>query len=336
MRRGAQGRAQTVGVQGLRHRLHAGDAHRHLHGLLRGGLRGLLQLRAVREAAALARGTSVTTNFSEDQVGERIEAMRRRPQRFRDERVTMAHGAGGKASRALVEGLVVPLLANPALEQLSEQEQRTDLVGAAIVDTDRAVDRRIFRIDHQLEGIAGLRIAPRIGRSKALLPGQVQQVLINNTALYISSLLLFGNGGFEMNIATTTGIVFLLIGLLALISVGLFPAELILQRLLAWQAIVLLVLFIGAQWEGLAVTLLWIAVAVLLFVWGIVNKRSWPRLAAIVLIGITLGKLIIFDSASFSTIQKIISFLVIGVLLLLFSFYYQKFNLIDKEAGGQK
>jgi hydrogenase expression/formation protein HypE len=62
----------------------------------------------------------VTTNFSEDQVGERIEAMRRRPQRFRDERVTMAHGAGGKASRALVEGLVVPLLANPALEQLSD------------------------------------------------------------------------------------------------------------------------------------------------------------------------------------------------------------------------
>jgi len=62
----------------------------------------------------------MTTNFSEDQVGERIEAMRRRPQRFRDERITMAHGAGGKASRALVEGLVVPLLANPALEQLSD------------------------------------------------------------------------------------------------------------------------------------------------------------------------------------------------------------------------
>jgi uncharacterized membrane protein len=179
-------------------------------------------------------------------------------------------------------------------------------------------------------------IAPRIGRSTALLPGQIQQVLINNTALYISSLLLFGNGGFEMNMAATTGIIFLLIGLLALVAVALFPAELVLQRLLAWQAIVLLVLFIGTQWEGLAVTLLWIAVAVLLFVWGIINKRSWPRLAAIVLIGITLGKLIIFDSASFSTIQKIISFLVIGVLLLLFSFYYQKFNLTNKETGREK
>lgn len=62
----------------------------------------------------------MTRQISEDQVGERIEAMRRRPQRFRDERITMAHGAGGKASRALVEGLIVPLLANPALEQLTD------------------------------------------------------------------------------------------------------------------------------------------------------------------------------------------------------------------------
>jgi hydrogenase expression/formation protein HypE len=62
----------------------------------------------------------VTRQITEDQVGERIEAIRRRPQRFRDERVTMAHGAGGKASRALVEGLIVPLLDNPALAALSD------------------------------------------------------------------------------------------------------------------------------------------------------------------------------------------------------------------------
>ncbi|MDX6213215.1 MAG: hydrogenase expression/formation protein HypE, partial [Frankiales bacterium] len=60
------------------------------------------------------------TQHTEEAVGARIEAMRRRPQRFKDDRVTMAHGAGGKASRALVEGLVVPLLANPALEALSD------------------------------------------------------------------------------------------------------------------------------------------------------------------------------------------------------------------------
>jgi len=58
--------------------------------------------------------------WSEEQVGDRIEQMRRRTPRFRDERITMAHGAGGKATRALVEGLVVPLLDNPALAQLSD------------------------------------------------------------------------------------------------------------------------------------------------------------------------------------------------------------------------
>jgi hydrogenase expression/formation protein HypE len=37
-----------------------------------------------------------------------IERVRAKPLRFRDERVTMAHGAGGKATQALVEGLLVP------------------------------------------------------------------------------------------------------------------------------------------------------------------------------------------------------------------------------------
>ena len=45
VRRGAQGRAQAVGVQGVRHRVHAGDPDRHLHGLARGRLRRVLQLR---------------------------------------------------------------------------------------------------------------------------------------------------------------------------------------------------------------------------------------------------------------------------------------------------
>jgi hydrogenase expression/formation protein HypE len=37
---------------------------------------------------------------------------------FRDLKVTMAHGAGGKATRNLIEGLVLPALASPALHEL--------------------------------------------------------------------------------------------------------------------------------------------------------------------------------------------------------------------------
>lgn len=58
--------------------------------------------------------------FTESEVIQRIEDMRRRPPRFTDERIIMSHGAGGKASRQLVEGLIVPLLDNPALALLSD------------------------------------------------------------------------------------------------------------------------------------------------------------------------------------------------------------------------
>jgi hydrogenase expression/formation protein HypE len=37
-----------------------------------------------------------------------IERVRAKPLRFRDDRITMAHGAGGKATQALVEGLFAP------------------------------------------------------------------------------------------------------------------------------------------------------------------------------------------------------------------------------------
>jgi hydrogenase expression/formation protein HypE len=83
----------------------------------------------------------VAEGVTEDQVGERIEQMRRRPQRFRDERITMAHGAGGKASRALVEGLVVPLLANPALEQLTDAGLVTVGTSRLALTTDAFVVR---------------------------------------------------------------------------------------------------------------------------------------------------------------------------------------------------
>lgn len=65
--------------------------------------------------------------FTETEVIERIEDMRRRRPRFIDEHITMSHGAGGKASRQLVEGLIVPLLENPTLASLGD---------AALLHTD--------------------------------------------------------------------------------------------------------------------------------------------------------------------------------------------------------
>jgi hydrogenase expression/formation protein HypE len=49
-----------------------------------------------------------------------IETARAKRHKFRDERVTTAHGAGGKATASLIEGLLVPAFANPALESLAD------------------------------------------------------------------------------------------------------------------------------------------------------------------------------------------------------------------------
>jgi len=44
----------------------------------------------------------------EQEALELIERVRSRPLKFRDARITMAHGAGGKATQALIEGLLAP------------------------------------------------------------------------------------------------------------------------------------------------------------------------------------------------------------------------------------
>jgi len=57
----------------------------------------------------------------EQQVLDRIERARRRPAHVRDERITMAHGAGGKATQTLVEALFLEAFRNPLLAPLEDQ-----------------------------------------------------------------------------------------------------------------------------------------------------------------------------------------------------------------------
>jgi hydrogenase expression/formation protein HypE len=49
-----------------------------------------------------------------------IETARAKRHRFRDERITTAHGAGGKATAALIEGLLLPAFGNPVLDELAD------------------------------------------------------------------------------------------------------------------------------------------------------------------------------------------------------------------------
>ncbi|RAY15702.1 hydrogenase expression/formation protein HypE [Actinomadura craniellae] len=56
----------------------------------------------------------------EREVLDRIERARRRRPRVREERITLAHGAGGKATHALIDAVFLEAFRNPALEALAD------------------------------------------------------------------------------------------------------------------------------------------------------------------------------------------------------------------------
>jgi hydrogenase expression/formation protein HypE len=61
-----------------------------------------------------------TPSDREQQVLDRIDRARRRRPRIREERITMSHGAGGKASRTLTEAVFLDAFRNPVLEPLED------------------------------------------------------------------------------------------------------------------------------------------------------------------------------------------------------------------------
>ena len=56
----------------------------------------------------------------EQQVLDRIDHARRRRPRVREERITMSHGSGGKATQTLVEAIFLDTFRNPLLEPLED------------------------------------------------------------------------------------------------------------------------------------------------------------------------------------------------------------------------
>lgn len=83
-------------------------------------------------------------------------------------------------------------------------------------------------------------------------------------------------------------------------------------------------------------TVLWGMYSMTLIIYGILRKRKDLRVIAIVLFALTILKLV-SDAMSMSTGYRLIVFIVIGIILLLVSFMYQKFkpllmdDTLDKE-----
>ncbi|MEK6155034.1 DUF2339 domain-containing protein [Flavobacteriaceae bacterium 3-367] len=87
------------------------------------------------------------------------------------------------------------------------------------------------------------------------------------------------------------------------------------------------------QSHKLSLSIFWGTYSLLLIVLGIWKRKQYLRIGAIVLFGITLIKLFLYDISHLNTISKTIVFVALGVLLLIISFLYNRFkNSIANES----
>ncbi|WP_045878487.1 hydrogenase expression/formation protein HypE [Pseudofrankia sp. DC12] len=80
----------------------------------------------------------------ERRVLDRVETARRRRPKLRDEHITMAHGAGGKATAALVDAVFLEAFRNPALEALDDGARVDAGSARLVVTTDSYVVTPLF------------------------------------------------------------------------------------------------------------------------------------------------------------------------------------------------
>lgn len=76
----------------------------------------------------------------------------------------------------------------------------------------------------------------------------------------------------------------------------------------------------------LGLSILWGVYSLLLIGLGIQQNKKHLRVAAMVLFGITLVKLFLYDISNLDTISKTIVFVCLGILLLIISFLYNKYK----------
>lgn len=88
----------------------------------------------------------------------------------------------------------------------------------------------------------------------------------------------------------------------------------------------------SGQSNKLGLSILWGIYSLLLIVLGIIKKKKYLRIWAIILFALTLMKLFFYDLTTLDTVSKTIVFVILGTLLLIISYLYNRFkNLILSE-----
>lgn len=113
------------------------------------------------------------------------------------------------------------------------------------------------------------------------------------------------------------------------------PFDLALHASLVWilssEAIHWMDLLNFSQSYKLGLSILWGTYSLYLIGLGIWRKKKHLRLMGIILFGITLIKLFMYDIEQMNTLSKTIVFVSLGVLLLIISFLYNKYKLIISD-----
>jgi uncharacterized membrane protein len=108
------------------------------------------------------------------------------------------------------------------------------------------------------------------------------------------------------------------------------PAEIIMHLFLLVIASSELVYWMrlasDAESFKLELSILWGLYAVMLIILGIWKKKKYLRIGSIILFGITLLKIFLYDLSDLDTISKTIVFIVMGSLMLIVSFLYIKYR----------
>jgi uncharacterized membrane protein len=86
--------------------------------------------------------------------------------------------------------------------------------------------------------------------------------------------------------------------------------------------------------EGFTYSALWMAYGAILMIVGFWRRSAFVRWQALVLIAATTGKVFVYDVSQLDRGYRIVSFIVLGVLLLAISFVYQRDWL--QLSGGQR
>src|SRR5271167_473127 len=130
MRRSTERCAQASSVQAIWQGVHARTSDWRTHGFVRGVMRSILQLRTPQNGNGEQHSVGGVNAGPADSL-----AVNHAPKvRFREPQIEMAHGAGGKASRRLVEGLFAPLLFGTTSDPLGDAAH-LEINGAQIAIT---------------------------------------------------------------------------------------------------------------------------------------------------------------------------------------------------------